>query len=40
MPINVVPVKLVLVRTDGQTQEKNVKFKIGIGSQTIVFRNE
>lgn len=35
-----VPVKLSLVKPDGQTQEKKLKFIIGIGAQTIVFRSE
>lgn len=33
-------VKLSLTRPDGQSQEKKVKFAVGIGSSTVVFRQE
>jgi hypothetical protein len=36
----VLTVKLALVRPDGNTQEKKVNYTVGIGSSTVVFRNE
>ena len=33
-------VKLSLVRTDGQTVEKKVRFTVGIGSSIVVLRSE
>ena len=36
----VLSVKLGLVRPDGQAREKKVNFTVGIGSSTVVLRNE
>jgi hypothetical protein len=36
----VLSVKLGLVRPDGQAREKKVSFTVGIGSSTVVLRNE
>ena len=36
----VLTVKLALTRTDGRTQDKKVNYTVGIGSSTVVVRNE
>ncbi len=36
----VLTVKLSLTRSDGRTQEKKVNYTVGIGSSTVVVRNE
>ena len=36
----VLSVKLTMAKAEGQTVEKKVKYTVGIGSSTVVFRNE